>query len=291
MSKTSREKIALIIFFCLIFIGLGTTVAYLNIGHSWNVAASNIDDATGDMLDYTAILYEGTAPLAVEASNDVQPSSSEGTTDSTVAATGKTQATDALPPSSTSGSTSVSSSSSSTSSATSASTPTEPVESGSDNEGVPILNANAADKEKEKKPLPVPIAEVEKSYQDKKATVFVLDVMHPAQYADGMILRKGNHRFGVFSVAFNQSVALTEKQIAYFKQYHVDFIVAITPDKKFVEKATGIDIVISLQDEGLFLMGETIGGTFYVDAPPIGQVGAILISPHSVVSSKDITEI
>ncbi|MEG0619743.1 MAG: alcohol dehydrogenase [Raoultibacter sp.] len=262
MSKTSREKIALFIFFCLVLVGLGTTVAYLNVGHSWNVAASNIDDAAGDMEGYTAILYEGTAkpPVKEEAKTTKPPSKIKAAAD---AETGSEAAAE-----------------------------TE-AEAEVETEGVPILNANAADQEKEKeKPKePVSLSAVEKSYQDKQATVFVLDVAHPEQYADGMILRKGNHRFGVFSVAFNQSIALTEKQIAYFKSYKVDFIVAITPDKKFVEKAPGIDIVVSLKDEGLFLMGETIDHTFYVDAPLVGTVGAIVISPHSVVSSKDISEI
>ncbi|WP_371298186.1 hypothetical protein [Paraeggerthella sp.] len=32
-----------------------------------------------------------------------------------------------------------------------------------------------------------------------------------------------------------------------------------------------MDIVVSTQDEGLFVMGETLSGTFYVDAPEIRQ--------------------
>ena len=55
--------------------------------------------------------------------------------------------------------------------------------------------------------------------------------------------------------------------------------------------AAGIDIVISTQDEDLFVMGETIDGTFYVDAPEAGKVGTILISPSNVVSAKVIEEL
>ncbi|MFR1640186.1 MAG: hypothetical protein ACLSVD_14115 [Eggerthellaceae bacterium] len=37
--------------------------------------------------------------------------------------------------------------------------------------------------------------------------------------------------------------------------------------------------------------GETIDGTFYVDAPEAGKVGTILISPSNVVSAKVIEEL
>ena len=271
MSKTSREKIALFIFFCLILIGLGGTIAYLNVGHSWNVAASNIDDATGDMAGYTAILYEGTEPKLIDVDKKKEKASNGSAT------------TAASPAASTAPLAAAESTSAAAGGASEAST--------ANSDEVPLFNSNAANNKKEEEKMPVVMGDVEKSYQDKKAAVFVLDVVNPSLYAEGMILRQGNHRFGVFSVPFNQSIALIEKQVEYFKEYKVDFIVAITPAKKFVEKVPGIDIAISLKDEGLFLMGETIKGTFYVDAPFVGQVGAILISPHSVVSAKDIEEL
>ena len=60
MEKTSREKIALIVFLILA-IGMGCILfGYVLAGHSWNVTASNIDDAFGNMEGYTAIVYEGT---------------------------------------------------------------------------------------------------------------------------------------------------------------------------------------------------------------------------------------
>lgn len=60
MEKTSREKIALIAFLILA-IGMGCILfGYVFAGHSWNVTASNIDDAFGNMEGYTAIVYEGT---------------------------------------------------------------------------------------------------------------------------------------------------------------------------------------------------------------------------------------
>ena len=62
MSPQSREKIALAVFAALIVLSLGGLGWYLVAGHSWNVAASNIDDTFGSMDGYTAIVYAGTVP-------------------------------------------------------------------------------------------------------------------------------------------------------------------------------------------------------------------------------------
>ncbi|MFR3091964.1 MAG: alcohol dehydrogenase [Eggerthella lenta] len=135
----------------------------------------------------------------------------------------------------------------------------------------------------------VTVAEAQKSYEDKKATVFSLDTTDLEQYGEGIILKKGGHRFGVFSVTAPPRCAPSISRLRT-SSYKVDFIVAITPDKAYVDDA-GIDIVISTQDEDLFVMGETIDGTFYVDAPEAGKVGTILISPSNVVSAKVIEEL
>ena len=135
------------------------------------------------------------------------------------------------------------------------------------------------------------VGEAKESYEDKGATVFSLDVEDPDRYEEGTILKKGGHRFGVFSVPKRLPTRTIEKQVAYFAKHKVDFIVAITPDKSYVEDVEGIDIAVSTQDEELFVMGETIDGTFYVDAPERGTVGAILISPSNVVSAKVVEEL
>ena len=61
MQKSSREIIALVVFIALAVLGLCGLCWYLFAGHSWNVAASTIDDTVGEMDGYTAIVYEGTA--------------------------------------------------------------------------------------------------------------------------------------------------------------------------------------------------------------------------------------
>ena len=82
-----------------------------------------------------------------------------------------------------------------------------------------------------------------------------------------------------------------EGQVAYFAEHEVDFVVVVTDDRELLEDAEGVDIVVATQDEDPLVMGETVGSTFYVDAPEKGKVGAILISPSNVVSAKVIEDL
>lgn len=272
MSVKSREKIALFVFLALIVLSLCGLGWYLVAGHSWNVAASNLDDTFGSMDGYTAIVYPGTA---------VEPVAGKGTGDAAAeddavgdAADGKESAEGAA-----------------AGKEADAGSPDAPGSSGGKDAtgtagtaSVPGTDAGESLLGSKKKTLSA--QEAKEGYEEKGATVFSLDTVDLDAYREGVILKKGGHRFGVFGIAEPTSTIVLEKQIAYFKRHKVDFIVLVTPDKEYAEDVSGIDIVVSTQDEDLFVMGETIDGTFYVDAPAVGSVGAILISPSNVVSAK-----
>lgn len=272
MSVKSREKIALFVFLALIVLSLCGLGWYLVAGHSWNVAASNLDDTFGSMDGYTAIVYPGTAvePVAgksagdAAAEDDAVGGAADGKESAEGAAAGK-EADAGSPdaPGSSGGK-------DATGTAGTASAP------GTD-AGESLLGSK-------KKTLSA--QEAKEGYEEKGATVFSLDTVDLDAYREGVILKKGGHRFGVFGIAEPTSTIVLEKQIAYFKRHKVDFIVLVTPDKEYADDVSGIDIVVSTQDEDLFVMGETIDGTFYVNAPAVGSVGAILISPSNVVSAK-----
>ena len=266
MSVKSREKIALFVFLALIVLSLCGLGWYLVAGHSWNVAASNLDDTFGSMDGYTAIVYPGTAvePVAGKGAGDAVGDAADGKESAEGAAAGK-EADAGSPdaPGSSGGK-------DATGTAGTASAP------GTD-AGESLLGSK-------KKTLSA--QEAKEGYEEKGATVFSLDTVDLDAYREGVILKKGGHRFGVFGIAEPTSTIVLEKQIAYFKRHKVDFIVLVTPDKEYAEDVSGIDIVVSTQDEDLFVRGETIDGTFYVDAPAVGSVGAILISPSNVVSAK-----
>lgn len=272
MSVKSREKIALFVFLVLIVLSLCGLGWYLVAGHSWNVAASNLDDTFGSMDGYTAIVYPGTAvePVAgkgagdAAAEDDAVGDAADGKESAEGAAAGK-EADAGSPdaPGSSGGKDATGTAGTASASGTDA--------------GESLLGSK-------KKTLSA--QEAKEGYEEKGATVFSLDTVDLDAYREGVILKKGGHRFGVFGIAEPTSTIVLEKQIAYFKRHKVDFIVLVTPDKEYAEDVSGIDIVVSTQDEDLFVMGETIDGTFYVDAPAVGSVGAILISPSNVVSAK-----
>lgn len=315
MSAQFREKIALFVFLALLVLGLGGLGSYLVAGHSWNVAASHLDDTFGSMEGYVAIVYPGTV---VEA-----PAKKDGGTATSKQDVGEGEADDKY----------TSKVKPESDAPAKASATEEVVDSayGADDkdssrviddgvrnvaveksateeafakpyESDSPINSDAPDddaasdrlaKVKGGGTLPTPkpkktlsVQEAKEDYEDKGATVFALDTLDSSAYSEGVILQKNGHRFGVFSIAGPTSSMVLKKQIAYFTRHEVDFIVLVTPDKKYAENVSGISIVVSTQDEDLFVMGETIDGTFYVDTPTVGSVGAILISPSNVVSAK-----
>lgn len=316
MLNQSRDKIALVVFFCLILLGLGVLIGYIHLGHSWNVAASNIDDAAGSMEGYTTILYEGTVPEgAAKASSEdnllqEEPSSKESAdvedgTSAYGALSGVSPETSRLTDEDTTeGEVSDEDSSQGDVGALGITASEGELEERASSDeyldvpGEDSLNDldqdNTADEGvgaprdtiPSKKTPVLDIAEVEESYRDKQATVFTLDTEDLSKYYDGLILKKGNHRFGVFSLVETDTPFKIERQISYFKKHEVDFIVVITPDIELVEMVSDVDIVVSTQNENLFVMGETIRDTFYVATPTVGSVGAIIISPSNVVSAK-----
>ena len=298
MVSVTRERIALIVFVLLVLVGIGCLVAYINIGHNWNVTATTIDDATGELDGYTVILYQGVV-LDEKGEDDVPDSSSEVPGDESGEKAGLEDAEIG------GGSEALGASALERGDET---VLDGPAEAGSgqkqsdrrdDSKGssaansggaVPLFNGGGALDAEESKP-PVDVDEAAASYEGKGASVLVLDLSDSSKYDEGTILKRGDRRIGVFSVKFNEPLPKVQAKVDYLKSQSVDFVVAITPDKFFVQKATGVDVVISAKSEGLFFMGETIDGTFYTDSPLVTQVGAVLISPHNVVSSRDIDEL
>lgn len=69
MTYQSREKIALVVF-CMLFVLVGVLLlVYIVAGHSWNVAASNIDDSFGSMDGYVTVVFDGSAEAPEQDSN------------------------------------------------------------------------------------------------------------------------------------------------------------------------------------------------------------------------------
>ncbi len=319
MSKCSREKIALLVFVLLVLFAGACLVGYLVAGHSWNVAATNIDDTFGSMEGYTVIAYAGTMTEdEIESSTSTSKDESKKTpeeasaderaeADASADAGAGADESDGSVSSVLAGvSAGIKANADEAADATDediidedASVAQNSVSSSADADET---SDNITSSEDEKQELLtddttlddvqtddfVSVSEVEESYLDKGATVFTLDTENPEIYSEGMILKKNDCRFGVFSVTDTITLRDLKRQVAYFEEYKVDFIVAIVPDRSYLKEVEGIDIVISTHASKLTSLGETQSSTYYVDAPLIGKVGAILISPSNVVSSKTL---
>lgn len=326
MEKTSREKIALIVFLILA-IGMGCILfGYVFAGHSWNVTASNIDDAFGNMEGYTAIVYEGTieeeesaaqsTASAASAANGSQASasSSENSQAPSAASSSDKQVASSQGGSSVNSASPTSASAQGTGSVDQGvSTASEPAAAeGSASEGVVgestagegvsataspdgTLDSQAssaaplAGHKKEKEP--VALSDVDALYQDKGANVISLHTADPSAYEEGTILKRGGKRYGIFSVTREYSRILIDEKVKYFTDQKVDYVIALCPEESYLKNAENIDIVITTADSTISSMGESRNGAFYVSTPKIGSVGAILISPSNVVSAKTISEL
>lgn len=312
MSTSSREKQALGVFIVLVVLGFCGLCWYLVAGHSWNVAASAIDEKVGQMDGYTAIVYAGTVLPEAEpvASSASASSSAQSASDSASAASTSSSQTlgSGTSPSKKKNAALDSdvadarsdAASGLTSDVDSIAAPVVPNASGS--AAIETEKSSAAEENTStssnadsaaarsgltsKKADPVDPDDVCSSYQGKGAQVLVLDTAHPYVYEDGAILKRGQKRIGVFSVDVPLSEEAAQERIAYFKDAKVDMIVCISSVRSYVRNVQGIDIVITLQDDDVSTMGANSGGTFYVNAPEMDTVGAILVSPSNVVSAK-----
>ena len=360
MSNGTREKQALGVFLILIVLSTFGIAWYMVAGHSWNVAASSIDEKVGQMEGYTSIVYAGTLPVRADAqtldsqngsdaqleegagSADTAGKADEGVSGSGSASASSTSSDAAASASSSGGngasssadeSASVSGGSSSTgssnpSSKSSSSKAASGQTKSSDSIAVQTHNDEASgltsdvgsvaapvpdtteqdDSESDRtsdnatvlkaatvrggmdvaKSQPVAPEQVQANYEEKGATVLVLDTADPSQYSDGVILKRGSKRIGVFSVDVPLSEKAAEARVKYFRDCKVDLVVCISSVRTYVRNLQGADIVITLQDEEVSTMGGNSNGSFFVNAPHVDSVGAILVSPSNVVSAKVI---
>ena len=360
MSNGTREKQALGVFLLLIVLSTFGIAWYMVAGHSWNVAASSIDEKVGQMEGYTSIVYAGTLPVQADAKtldsqngSDAQLEDGVGSADAAEKAdegasgSGSTSASptssDAAASASSSGGSVASSSAdenasvSGGSSSTGSSNPSSKSSSSkaasgqtksSDSIAVQTHNDEASgltsdvgsvaapvpdtseqdDSESDRtsdnatvlkaatvrggmdvaKSQPVAPEQVQANYEEKGATVLVLDTADPSQYSDGVILKRGSKRIGVFSVDVPLSEKAAEARVKYFRDCKVDLVVCISSVRTYVRNLQGADIVITLQDEEVSTMGGNSNGSFFVNASHVDSVGAILVSPSNVVSAKVI---
>ncbi len=294
MAGRSREKAALV-FLCLLIVLLGcAVVGYLIAGHSFNVTATQIDEAVGTMDGYTVIVFEGTLDSgerqkalaqasALDSENEsvtsVEQEDIEADADQTETDLIEAQDEERQVGDKDSGTTDV---------VTDVSEATDTSEATLENTDG---SGGTATEDTDTQNGAVVVAEVCDEYRSKGANVFALDIENTVKYRDGLILKQGDQRIGVFSITGVTTVADVTSMLDFFDLNAVDLVVAIAPQASFLATTEGIDIVITTNNAAGSTMGGIIDGVYVVQAPLYGAVGAVLISPGSVVSSKVISEL
>ena len=216
MKKISREKAALVVFIVLGLSALGVVIAYIcTLGHSLNVAASSIDDATGSLDGYTALVYDGTAE-----------SRRESVVDTTGAKNGMLA---------------------------SRSLNRQSTQKAAEKKGE-ISASQASDAAKEGEGASeVSLFSLQCSYVEKQASVVVVDVENPRRYNERTVVRANGRTFGFVSIdEVTAQESYLAKRIADYKELGVDLVVCVTKDLSLLEDYSGAAIVISTQDEGVF---------------------------------------
>lgn len=253
----------------LVVVGLMAMLFYLFAGHSWNYAATSIDDSVGRMDGYVIVVYEGT----------IAPEQEEDATTTTSA--------DSSPLASMFPSSSSTSSSSTAQSGGEADGQAQTSVSTTDDTTSTSTDLSSTDDSKQT----VSIEDVAKSYQEKGASIFTLRTNDVSLYDEPVIVSKGGKRVGFIAVDETSTAIGIEKQVNYLKNSKVDIIVAVTPDIMSLQGVKGIDIAVCTTDCDLPAAGKTIDDTFFVQAPEQGSVGMVLVSPSNVVSTKTISEL
>lgn len=293
MKAISREKIALLVFCLLMIAGAGALAFYLFAGHSWNYAATSLDDSFGNMDGYAAIVFEGTAQPEEDTdaedgeATDAETEDNASTPATGAGASGEDGSPDASQEAGVAGESAQSAEAPETEDSETAEEGSMSAEAEDGGTAFPLPFASTSSS----KQKPATTETVRKSYEEKGADVFVLDSADIDAYADGVVMQSDGYRIGVMSASYPRSTASLEKLVERFKESKVDFIVALVANDAYLAGVSGVDVVIATNGDGSSPLGQTVGNSYRVFAPEIGSVGVVLISPSNVVSAKVIDEL
>ena len=83
-----------------------------------------------------------------------------------------------------------------------------------------------------------------------------------------------------------------ERRIAWFTKHGVDYTICVAEHSDSITRHyEGLDMIVALHSDKSLRSGTTFEGMYFVKAPVVGHVGAVLVSPTGIFSSKEIDEI
>ena len=363
-----REKIALVVFACLVAAGFVALTSYISAGHNLNYASTGIDDIAGDMSGYGVILFAGTVESG-DASQASEAESIDSITDDAVVSSETGQ--DANATADAAGETGIEADAAAdleADGASAAGSKLNAVEGDEASAGQTVkkilkkaLGLDAPNADESHVELPsasqaasaasgvtreaLTMSDAKAIYEEKKASVLELDVNDIDQYRFGRIVMKGGHTYGIVSIADDEIEALNlpeaemttkttittssgsssratttktktkdayskvsdllddvdpddidealvdrmDDAIEHFRTAGVDIVVVLTSDVRPMAAIEGADVVITVRSDARFSQSQMVGHTLYVDTPEVDSVGALLVAPGNVVSSRVLT--
>ena len=284
MQKRTREILALALLGLLAIVAAGAMGYYMLVGHNWNVAASNIDDSIGQMDGYTVFLYEGmgSEPVKVTTSSSSTASESLPGKQSSSSSSGSPSEQAELPDEALA------------EEQTPASTDSVPEEQSTSSSFVTSAeqDATSTSSSEGEEEVAMSFEDVVKSYREKGAVVFVLDVTDLAFYNDPIIVEKPGKRVGIFSNLKPYRKTVARKAVRDLGLYGAKCFVELTDDMVVDESDTrGVTVLVSTDQENMLTRGEYVGSAYCVGVPYEGKVQAIIMSPSGVLSTKTIAEL
>lgn len=274
------------------------------------MTANNIDDATGSLDGYVAVVYEGLEEVPADTSSERETNQHADETSKKL---------------------------------------NEQTQTSHDENSDEITASEILSENQEHTQVPT-VEAVRALYLDKNASSFVVDVAHPQRFDERTVIRAGSYTFGILYYDSNHAksdkdlrkkdlsqqtdisslfspqqssltnnteahsdsanteshtdsasditadqqenpVTYLERRVQEYRDENIDFVIAVVSDLSLVSAEDGIDIVISTQEEGLITTGASVDGVFYVDAAHQSEVGTVLISPSRTITAKDITSL
>lgn len=118
--------------------------------------------------------------------------------------------------------------------------------------------------------------------------MLVLDTADPSEYSDGVILKRGRSASACSTLMFRFPKRLPKRVSNTSAIAKVDLVVCISSVRTYVRNLPGRRHRDHAAGEEVSTMGGNSNGSFFVNAPHMDSVGAILVSPSNVVSAKVI---
>lgn len=210
---SKRERIALGVFACLLFAGAVALFSYINAGHGLNVAATTIDDATGDMSGYGVILFEGTVrPNAADETDDEDQGGVQGILSGIFGSDDEEDSASGLGSSGSSGASSGASSQDGADSIDGESADSASRELGNGSGATASSSTTGSSKRSVGAQRDtVTLEDAEEAYQEKGASIISIDSTDLGRYASGRIIMQGGRTYGIFSLTEEDLASLSKK--------------------------------------------------------------------------------